>query len=311
MIKNIILKLLYTFILVSLSINLASSENKIKIVLQIENEILTNIDFLNEKNYLIALNNNLQNIPKNQLNELSRESLIREKIKKIELSKFYDLNKSSDYANQMLEDFYKRLNFNNEKDFNLYLMKFNLNLPIIKEKLNIETLWNELIYKRFNSQINIDEEKLKKKLSLQKKLLTEYKLSEILFELNSNETLKSKHNLILENIKNSGFKNSANMFSVSSSSKFGGDLGWISETQLNEILFKEIKSININDITKPIQTTSGYLILKLNEKRMVKEKINLNEQLKKLINIETDKELNKFGYIYFNKIKKRTFISEK
>ena len=307
MIKKIFI-IIFTILIIT---NIVKAENKVVVELQIENEILTNIDFLNEKNYLIALNNNLQNIPKNQLNELSRESLIREKIKKIELSKFYDLNKSSDYANQMLEDFYKRLNFSNEKDFNLYLMKFNLNLPIIKEKLNIETLWNELIYKRFNSQINIDEEKLKKKLSLQKKLLTEYKLSEILFELNSNETLKSKHNLILENIKNSGFKNSANMFSVSSSSKFGGDLGWISETQLNEILFKEIKSININDITKPIQTTSRYLILKLNNKREKEVKTNFKKALKKMIIEERNRQLNQFSLIYYNKIKQSIFISEK
>ena len=291
--------------------NIVKAENKIVIELQIENEILTNIDFLNEKNYLIALNNNLRNIPKNQLNKLSRDSLIREKIKKIELSKFYDLTKSSDYANKMLEDFYKRLNFNNEKDFNLYLMKFNLNLSIIKEKLNIETLWNELIYKRFNSQINIDEEKFKKKLSLQKKLLTEYKLSEILFELNSNETLNSKYDLIIENIKNSGFKNSANIFSVSSSSKFGGELGWISETQLNEILFKEIKSININDITKPIQTTNGYLILKLNNKREKEVKIDFKKALKKMIIEERNRQLNQFSLIYYNKIKQSIFISEK
>ena len=291
--------------------NIVKAENKIEIELQIENEILTNIDFLNEKNYLIALNNNLRNIPKNQLNKLSRDSLIREKIKKIELLKFYDLTKSNDYANKMLEDFYKRLNFNNEKDFNLYLMKFNLNLSIIKEKLNIETLWNELIYKRFNSQINVDEEKLKKKLSLQKNLLTEYKLSEILFELNSNETLKSKHNLILENIKKSGFKNSANIFSVSSSSKFGGDLGWISETQLNEILYKEIKSININDITKPIQTTNGYLILKLNNKRETEVKIDFKKSLKKMIIEERNRQLNQFSLIYYNKIKQSIFISEK
>ena len=307
MIKKIFI-IIFTILIIT---NIVKAENKVVVELQIENEILTNIDFLNEKNYLIALNNNLQNIPKNQLNELSRESLIREKIKKIELSKFYDLNKSSDYANQMLEDFYKRLNFSNEKDFNLYLMKFNLNLSIIKEKLKIETLWNELIYKRFNSQINIDEEKLKKKLSLQKKLLTEYKLSEILFELNSNETLKSKHDLILENIKNSGFKNSANIFSVSSSSKFGGDLGWISETQLNEILFKEIKSININDITKPIQTTSGYLILKLNNKREKEVKTNFKKALKKMIIEERNRQLNQFSLIYYNKIKQSIFISEK
>ena len=298
-------------IIILLFINIVKAEDKIIIELQIENEILTNVDFLNEKNYLIALNNNLKNIPKNQLKQLARDSLIREKIKKIELSKFYDLNKKSKYMDEILADFYKRLNFSSEKEFHLYLKKYNLNLPDIKEKLKIETLWNELIYKKFNAQINIDEEKLKKKLSLQKNLLTEYSLGEILFELNSSEVLEKKYNLILKSIKESGFKSSAAIFSISDSSKFGGDLGWINETQLNEVLLKEIKSINVNELTKPIQAANGYLILKLNNKRQKEVKINFEKTLKQMINKEKNRQLNQFSLIYYNKTKQSIFISEK
>ena len=298
-------------IIILLFINIVKAEDKIIIELQIENEILTNVDFLNEKNYLIALNNNLKNIPKNQLIQLARDSLIREKIKKIELSKFYDLNKKSKYMDEILADFYKRLNFSSEKEFHLYLKKYNLNLPDIKEKLKIETLWNELIYNRFNAQINIDEEKLKKKLSLQKNLLTEYSLGEILFELSSSEVLEEKYNLILKNIKESGFKSSAAIFSISDSSKFGGDLGWINETQLNEVLLKEIKSINVNELTKPIQATNGYLILKLNNKRQKEVKINFEKTLKQMIKKEKNRQLNQFSLIYYNKTKQSIFISEK
>ena len=304
-------KIIIIIITILIFINIVKAENKIIIELQIENEILTNVDFLNEKNYLIALNNNLKNLPKNQIKQLSRDSLIREKIKKIELSKFYNLNKESKYTDQILEDFYKRLNFINEGEFNLYLEKYNLNLSDIKEKLKIESLWNELIYKRFSAQIKIDEEKIKKKLSTQKNLLTEYDLSEILFELNANETLENKYNLILKKINESGFKNSANIFSISSSSKFGGNLGWISETQLNETLLKEIKSININKLTKPIQATNGYLILKLNNKREKEVKINFKKTLRQMIKKETNRQLNQFSLIYYNKIKQNIFISEK
>ena len=304
-------KIITIIITIFIFINIVKAENKIVIELQIENEILTNVDFLNEKNYLVALNNNLKDLPKNQLKQLSRDSLIREKIKKIELSRFYDLNKESKYTDQILEDFYKRLKFTNESEFNLYLEKYNLNLSDIKEKLKIESLWNELIYKRFKAQIKIDEEKLKKKLSSQKNLLTEYNLSEILFELNANETLENKYNLILKRINESGFKNSANIFSISSSSKFGGNLGWISETQLNETLLKEIKSININKLTKPIQATNGYLILKLNNKREKEVKIDFQKALRQMIKEETNRQLNQFSLIYYNKIKQNIFISEK
>lgn len=311
MIKNIILNFVYVFILIFLSINSASSGNKIKIELQIGSEILTNIDFLNEKNYLIALNNNLKTLPKNQLKKISKESLIREKIKKIELLKFYDFEKADKYTDQLLSDFYKKLNFENEDEFNSYLINYNLNISDIKEKLKIETLWNEMIFQKYNNQIKIDKEKIKTKIKNQKKILKEYNLSEILFQLNPDEKLLDKYNLILQNIENSGFKNSANIFSISDSSKFGGEIGWINQNQLNDNLLKEIENLNIDKLTKPIQTSSGYLIIKLNNKREKEKELDFERTFKQMITEEKNRQLNQFSLIYFNKIKQNTFISEK
>ena len=309
--KKKLIKIFSIVLLFFLLTNYAKTENEIIIKFQIENEILTNIDFLNEEKYLLALNNNLQNIPKNQLKQLAKESLVREKIKKIELSKYYDFNIESKYSEKILKDFYGRLNFKDEKQFKLYLKEHNLNLIDIKEKLKIEALWNELIFKKFNNQVNVNEEQLRKKLSLQKNLMIEYNLSEILFEIKSKEKIDSKYKLILKNIKDSGFKNAANIFSISDSSKFGGDLGWISETQLNENLLNQIKLLNIKQLTKPIQVTNGYLIIKLNDKREKNIKIDFEKTLKKMILEEKNRQLNQFSLIYFNKIKQNTFVSEK
>ena len=309
--KKKLIEILTLILLFLLLTNYARTENKIIIKFQIENEILTNLDFLNEEKYLLALNNNLQNIPKNQLKQLSRDSLIREKIKKIELSKYFDFSKESKYEDELLKDFYKRLNFNNKKDFELYLKKYNLNIANIREKLKIESLWNELIFKKFSNQVNVNEEKLKKKLLLQKNLMTEYNLSEILFEIKDSEKIDTKYKLILKNISETGFKNSANIFSISNSSKFGGDLGWINDAQLNENLLNQIKSLNIKQLTKPIQVTNGYLIIKLNDKRERKMKIDFEKTLKKMILEKKNRQLNQFSLIYFNKIKQNTFVSEK
>ena len=309
--KKKLIEILTLVLLFLLLTNYARTENKIIIKFQIENEILTNIDFLNEEKYLLALNNNLKNIPKNQLKQLSRDSLIREKIKKIELSKYFDFSKESKYEDELLKDFYKRLNFNNEKDFESYLKKYNLNIANIREKLKIESLWNELIFKKFSNQVNVNEEKLKKKLLLQKNLMTEYNLSEILFEIKDNEKLDTKYKLILKNISETGFKNSANIFSISNSSKFGGDLGWINETQLNENLLSQIRSLNVKQLTKPIQVTNGYLIIKLNDKREKNIKIDFEKTLKKMILEEKNRQLNQFSQIYYQKIKKNALINEK
>ena len=311
MIQNITLKFVYIFILVFLSTNLANSENKIKVELKVGDEILTNIDFLNEKNYLIALNNSLKTLPENQLKSIAKDSLIREKIKKIELLKLYDLKKADKYSKQILTDFYKRLNFENEDAFNSYLISYNLNIADIKEKLKIETLWNEMIFGKYSNQIKIDEEKIKFKIKNQKKILKEYNLSEILFQLNSDEKLSDKYELILKNIKNSGFKNSANIFSISDSSKFGGEIGWINQNQLNDSLLKEIENLKINQLTKPIQVSSGYLIIKLNNKRKKEKKLDFEKTFKQMVTQEKNRQLNQFSLIYFNKIKQNIFISEK
>ena len=311
MIKNIILKFINIFILLCLCLSTANSENKIKIELQIGNEILTNIDFLNEENYLIALNNNLKSLPKNQLKKISKQSLIREKIKKIELSKFYDLKAADKYSEQVLRDFYKRLNFKNEGEFKSYMMGYNLNTNDIKEKLKIETLWNEMIFGKYKNQIKIDEDKIKSKIKTQKKILKEYNLSEILFQLAPEENILEKYNLILKNIKNSGFKNSANLFSISDSAKFGGEIGWINQNQLNDDLLKEIENLNANQLTKPIQVSSGYLIIKLNNQREKEKELNFEKTFKQMVAKEKNRQLNQFSLVYFNKIKQNIYISEK
>ena len=311
MIKNINLIFLYLFIAIISSISLAKSDNKVKIELQIGNEILTNIDFLNEENYLIALNNNLKNLPKNQLKKISKESLIREKIKKIELLKFFDFDKADKYSDQILSDFYKRLNFENKDEFSSYLAKYDLKISNIREKLKIETLWNEMIFNKYNDQIKIDEKKIKIKIKTQKNILKEFHLSEILFQIESDEKLLDKYNLILKNIKNSGFKNSANIFSISNSSKFGGEIGWISQNQLNENLLKEIENLNVDELTNPIQTSNGYLIIKLNNKREKEKELDFEKTYKQLMIEEKNRQLNQFSLIYFNKIKQNIFISEK
>ena len=138
-----------------------------------------------------------------------------------------------------------------------------------------------------------------------------YNLSEILFELKSNENLSDKYNLVIKNINSSGFKNSANIFSISDTSKFGGEIGWVDETELNELMLKEIKKLKINDITKPIQTTNGYLIIKVNDKKKKEVTVDFNKTVKRLIKMENNRQLQQFSLIYFNKIKQNVFISEK
>ena len=288
--------------------------NEVHIVLKIEDEIVTNLDIIKEKNYLIALNNSLSKINQNQLETLAKNSIIKEKIKKKELIKYYDLEKASSIMENLIIDLSKKLNFRNQEELNKYLLNFNLDIDEIKEKLKIETLWNQLIYDRFIDQVSIDEKKLrdylKTEIEYSSNQLYEYHLSEILFELNANETPEQKYNLIIANIEESGFKNASNFYSISESSKFGGEIGWINKTQLSKSIIKEIEKIKAGKLTRAIQVGNNFMILRINDKRKINKKINFDEELKKLIIFEKNKQLNQLSLIYFNKIKQNIFISE-
>ena len=288
--------------------------SEVYIVLKIEDEIVTNLDIIKEKNYLIALNNSLSQINQNQLETLAKNSIIKEKIKKKELIKYYDLEKASSILEALIVDLNKKLNFRNKEELEKYLSNYNLDIDEIKEKLKIEALWNQLIYDRFINQVSIDENKLRNNLKTEieysSNQLYEYHLSEILFELNANETPEQKYNLIIANIEESGFKNASNFYSISESSKFGGEIGWINKTQLSKSILKEIEKIEVGKLTRAIQVGNNFMILKINEKRKINKKINFDEELKKLIIYEKNKQLNQRSLIYFNKIKKNIFISE-
>ena len=310
------LKITFIYLLSFFYFNLITAVigNEVHIVLKIEDEIVTNLDIIKEKNYLIALNNSLSKINQNQLETLAKNSIIKEKIKKKELIKYYDLEKASSIMENLIIDLSKKLNFRNQEELNKYLLNFNLDIDEIKEKLKIETLWNQLIYDRFIDQVSIDEKKLrdylKTEIEYSSNQLYEYHLSEILFELNANETPEQKYNLIIANIEESGFKNASNFYSISESSKFGGEIGWINKTQLSKSIIKEIEKIKVGKLTRAIQVGNNFMILRINDKRKINKKINFDEELKKLIIFEKNKQLNQLSLIYFNKIKQNIFISE-
>ena len=279
----------------------------LEILYKINNEIITNIDIENEKKFLIFLNPNLKNLSENQIYEITKKSTINRKIKEIELIKYIDLNET-DMGEEYVEQFIRNSNFDSKSEFLNGLSNINLDYEYVKNSFIIDYIWREFIFNKFKSQVKIDVEALREKLSEQKNEIEEINLSEILFQVDQSVSLEQLKNKIYDEINRSGFEAAATIYSISNSKNFGGKLGWIKSNQISKEIYAEIKKGDL--ITKPIKTNSGYLILKLNKKRTVEKKVNLEEELQKLINIETDKELNKFGYIYFNKIKKRTFISE-
>ena len=306
-------KILFLILLLLLFSNALYAAEKIKILLKVNNKIITNIDVEDEYRYLLTLNKQLKNINKKDLLQFAKSSVIKEKIKEIELDKYFDLEQGdSKYLEEIVENFYKKLNFNNLDEFKIYLKNNKLTLNNVKYKLQIETMWNELIFNKYKNQINVNEKIIKEEINNIKKNKKQesYNLSEIVFSLENSDSLESKFKDLKKAIDEKGFKNVATIYSISDTSKFGGDIGWIDESQLSKEILKEIKSIKIGQITKPISIPGGQLIIKVNEKKIKSLEFDTEKEFKKRLVNEKNRQLSQFSSIYFNKVKYNMFINE-
>ena len=307
MFKKIILIYLASIFLIY-SPNSFSIENKI--LVKIDNQIITSLDVNNEYKYLIALNPKLRNSKKKDIIKLSKRSIINERIKKIEIEKnFNNPEIPEKFLDRILKSVYLKIGIENINDFKKYLELNDINFENVKNKLEIEALWNELILIKYSSKVNINEDNLRKKIQ-NNKLLKSYLLSEISFEVSNLNDLESKYIEISDVINNKGFDFAALKYSVSATSKVGGKLDWINENSLNEQIKDAIKDLKINDFTKPINISSGFLILKINDIKNIQIEVDIENELKKLINFEKNNQLNQYSKIYFNKVKKNLQIDE-
>ena len=286
------------------------SENKAFIVLKIDNEIITNLDIKKEYKYLKLLNSDLEKLKKDESYFYARNSVIREKIKKIEIEKFLSIDAPNKFVDGLVIQFYKNLNLNSDEEISSFLKKNDLLEKDIIQKIKIETLWNELIYSKYRNQIIIDEDKLKIKIKNNKETTNLYFLYEILFKVEPGEDVNKKYEAIRKNIYDNGIKNSAAEYSISDTSKFGGKIGWVKEEQLSEIIKEEITQINLSEITNLIKVPGGYLILYLEDKKEEERKLDLDNALIEIIKYEKNKQLNQFSLIYFNKIKNNLTFNE-
>tara|TARA_B100000767_G_scaffold6374_1_gene6223 strand:- start:70 stop:1011 length:942 start_codon:yes stop_codon:yes gene_type:complete len=305
--------LFYIILLILFNQNTFSFENTI--IYKVDNEIITSYDIKKEVKYLISLNTNLKSLKKNEILRLAHQSIIKEKIKLIELKKYYSLeDKSNDkLTSQVTSDLYKSLGFKSEKDFISYLSIQNIQIDWVKNKLKIESLWNNLIYRKHKNQIVVDEDKIKRQVLREIKSIKKQKkifLSEILIKLTTESDQLKLIEEVERKIQEIGFDNAANTYSISNTANKGGKIGWVNESSLSSIIVKEIKNLKKGENTTPIKLASGFLILKVNDIEMSEVKVDQNKIVDSRINNELNKQLDQFSTLYYNKVKSKIKINE-
>ena len=278
--RQLILKI-YIILILNM-VALKSAQSEIFIVAKVNEEIITNLDVDFEKRYLISLNPNLKKLDKNRISEYAKDSLINERIKKIEIEKRFKIVSNKTILSKVIEDIYSSIGISSLSEFESYLLQNNVDIERVKEKISIEIAWNNLIVNIYENEIEIDQNAMNKEIEkFDEKKVDNLLLSEIVFTINEKKELKSKYEEIEKSINEIGFGETARIYSLSDSKKSGGSLGWIYKNQLSEEIKDKLNDLNIGDFTKPIVASGGFLILKLEDIKSESIKIDRDTQLKR------------------------------
>ena len=282
-----------------------------KIILKVDNDIITSLDIFEEIKTLKFFNENLNQISNEEIYKIGLESLLNHKIKKNEvLVNFGNLNlKNEDYLKALIENTYKKKGYKNLREFKDILNNKGINFNYYEEKIKTNILWGQIVYSKYSNKIIVDENDLLEKIKNQKNLNRSFNLSEIVFQIENINELDTKYQLIKSDIEKIGFENSILKYSQNISSDNNGQLGWVDEKFINKNIQDQLDNIAIGAITKPIRIPSGFLILKKNDVKTIEQEIDIEEELKKLVNYERDKLLNNYSNIYFNKVKNNLNIN--
>lgn len=301
------------FLYIVFVINLSFLNAKINIIIDIDGEIITNHDLDKEIKYLEILNQNLRSLNDKQKKMIAIKSLTEEKIKKREVDNFLkeDLNELT--INQYLDDIYLKLDIKNEIEFkNLLKKNQTYSIDQVKEKIKIDFKWNRLVYIKYINSIKIDKDKFIAKIDkINSNYTKDFLLSEIVFTQQEKKLLKDTIDQIRQSIDEIGFNNTATIYSNSDSAKVGGKLEWLNENNLSQKILNEIINTKEGEMTDLIKLGNFYLIIKVEKIRVKKNEIDKEKELEKMIQIETNRQLNKFSNIYFKKARQNIYINEK
>ena len=294
--------------------NSFASDNYVKIVLKVGDNLITSQDVFKEKNILKILNPQLKSLEDEQVDIIAKNSLKREIIKLNEIEKFYQIDYMSNQVDPFIKQIYSSLNFESIDEFKNHLSKSKINYEDVKKKLIIEKSWNQLIFDRYRDSVKINEDNFRKQYEenlADNKKEKSFLLYEIVFLEKDKKQFEKKYNEILSSINNIGFKQTASIFSESNSSKEKGEIGWINSSQLSELILENITNLKKNEFSKPISTAGGTLILYIDDiKEIEVQRINKEAEISKMISLERDRQLNEFSILHYKKIENNIYVKE-
>ena len=284
---------------------------KNEIIVKIDNSVITAYEIKNKiKTSLILSNQDINqiNIDKNKKRALTY--LIDLKLKTNELKKFKFNLDSVNVNTQLLS-----LSSNNIDKFKEKFQEFGINYELFVNEIKVETAWKQLMFNIYKEKVKINQKDIDREVLnfIQNSAdVMELNISEIEINLNNNSNYQDEINFILKEIRENGFEKTAQKFSISSTSKNYGNIGWINAESLNSKVSKVLKNLKKGEVSKPIKIMNSFIFFKLLDTRISKiNEINTEEFKKRLIDQKKNELFNLYSRSHLSKLKNNSLIEYK
>ncbi len=299
---------LFIFTIINLFTTLCFA-NKNKIIVKIDNEIVTSYELKNKIKTLLVLAN--QNLSQKNINEVKQQALVQLINSKLKLK---EITKYSIEANEnTIRDQLMNISSNNLPALKNTFLQNNVNYDLFKNEIKIEMGWQKLIYFLYNKKIN--DEELKSQIeSFEKSNLNreDFRIAEIEILIENQSQIKKKIELIKDQIERNGFDNTAVKYSISNSSTSKGDLGWLDSKVISKKIYSILKNLKIGEVSEPIIGPQNIVFLKLMDKKISKiDKNKSNEYKERLLTQKKNELYNLYSTSHLSKIRNNSLIEYK
>jgi len=304
--QKIIFIVIFTFLLTAES----KAVIKDRIFATVGDKVITRSDVINEIKTILILNDQVYSEDiKSKLDNAAINSLTNRLIKKIEIEKYQNLRFEKEDVFKEIKNYATNLNMDIDA-FKQVFVTNEINFSSIMERIEIDLLWNSLIFAIYKNRLSINLDEINDQLLSfnKKKNIEEYLISEIIINSVPEDKIKSTVKALKEEIKNEGFESVAIEKSISDTAVTGGNLGWVNENSISKDLKSKIVNTKVGEVSEPFFLPKGILFFKVKDKRIVENTINLEEAKKRIVEAEKMKMLNMFSLSHFDKLRRSITI---
>ena len=279
-----------------------------KILIKVDNEIISSYDLSNQiKTILFLSNREINNSNITQFKKVAFENLINLRIKKNEI-----LKKKISIDENNINNYLNKISKNNISQFKKQFEINDINYEIYLENVKTELSWQKLIFSVYSEKINVTETEIEstaKSILKNKKNINEYNFSKLEIVYNSDNELRNKIQKINDIILQSDIDQAADKLKLTEPEVIKSELGWVNESILSNLILDKIKNLKKGEISPPIVISNSMIFLKLNDMRELSTKnIDLKKLKNDILNQKQNEILSLYSKNYLSKLRNNTLI---